>query len=262
MLCGSGELVKYLQSASTIGRQERVLQAGGGPLSDNSANMTSSGFLVLSASKPLAIFSDFDGTIACPDTLNFLAETFAGPEFRQGIGKRIASGELSLRDGIQQEVALIQGTLEEILSYLRKHVEIDKAFPAFAAWCCKENIPLTILSAGIKDIIEDLLRPYSLKQVKVLANPLRIDQGKWSLQFLDETPWGHDKSRAVRQAKAEGYCVVYLGDGLSDRGAARIADLVFAKAGLARYCAEQQIPHKAFADFHEVQRELVLFLRP
>ena len=224
--------------------------------------MTASSFSVLGTSQPLAIFSDFDGTIVHPDTLNFLAETFSSAEFRHGIGKRIASGELSLRDGIQQEVALIQGTLEEILSYLRKHVEIDKAFPSFAQWCCEEKIPLTILSAGIKDIIENLLRPYNLEQVKVLANPLRIDQGRWSLQFLDETPWGHDKSRAVRQAKAEGHCVVYLGDGLSDRGAARIADLVFAKAGLARYCAEQQIPHKVFANFHEVQRELLPLLRP
>src|SRR6267143_5464162 len=120
--------------------------------------MTASSFSVLATSQPLAIFSDFDGTIVHPDTLNFLAETFSSAEFRHGIGKRIASGELSLRDGIQQEVALIQGTLEEILSYLRKHVEIDKAFPSSAQWCCKEKIPLTILSAGIKDIIENLLR--------------------------------------------------------------------------------------------------------
>jgi 2,3-diketo-5-methylthio-1-phosphopentane phosphatase len=208
----------------------------------------------------LAIFSDFDGTISHPDTLNFLAETFSSVEFRRGIGRQIASGEISLREGIQQEVNAIQGTLEEVLSLLREHVQIDSAFPTFATWCCQERIPLTILSAGIKDVIENLLAPFDLHQVRILANPLRISQGRWSLQFLDDTPWGHDKSRAVLQAKNEGYRTVFLGDGLSDRGAAETADVVFAKSGLARYCAEQQIPHKPFTSFSEVQDELIRFL--
>jgi 2,3-diketo-5-methylthio-1-phosphopentane phosphatase len=205
----------------------------------------------------LAIFSDFDGTISHPDTLNFLAETFSSVEFRRGIGRQIAAGEISLREGIQQEVNTIQGTLEEVLSLLRKHVQIDSAFPAFAAWCRLEEIPLTILSAGIKDVIENLLAPFGLHHVRILANPLQISRGRWRLQFLDDTPWGHDKSRAVRQAKAEGYSTVFLGDGLSDRGAAEIADMVFAKSGLARYCAEQQIPHKTFTSFSEVRDELI-----
>ena len=40
------------------------------------------------ARQPFAVFSDFDGTIAHPDTLNFLTERFAGNEFRRQIGKR------------------------------------------------------------------------------------------------------------------------------------------------------------------------------
>jgi 2,3-diketo-5-methylthio-1-phosphopentane phosphatase len=213
------------------------------------------------AATGLAVFSDFDGTIAHPDTLNFLTETFSSLEFRQGIGRKIATGELSLRDGIQQEVATIRGSLEEVLLFLKKHVEIDSAFAAFADWCFEQQIPLTILSAGIKEVIEDLLRPCQLKQVKILANPLRIIDGRWSLQFLDETPWGHDKASAVRQAKADGFYVVYLGDGLSDRGAARSADRVFAKGGLARYCAEEHIRYTELIDFSLVKKKLMHFLQ-
>src|SRR5262245_32603419 len=123
--------------------------------------------------RPLAVFSDFDGTISHPDTLNFLAETFSSPEFRRGIGKKIASGEISLRDGIQQEVNTIRGTWEEVLSLLKEQVQIDRAFPGFACWCQRRKIPLTILSAGIKDVIETLLRPYDLPDVRILANPLQ-----------------------------------------------------------------------------------------
>src|SRR3954462_2808720 len=114
------------------------------------------------AATRLAVFSDFDGTIAHPDTLNFLTETFSSLEFRQGIGRKIASGELSLLEGIQQEVATIPGSLEEVLLFLKKHVEIDSAFSASAPSCMEQQIHMTMLSAGIKDLIEDLLRPCEL----------------------------------------------------------------------------------------------------
>ncbi len=209
----------------------------------------------------VAVFSDFDGTIAHPDTLNFLAESFSSVEFRQGIGRKIASGELSLREGIQQEVATIKGSFEEVLLFLRKHVHIDVGFPPFAGWCLEKEIPLTILSAGIKDVIESLLKPYGLDHVRILANPLEIRNGHWSLRFLDETPWGHDKAKAVRQARREGSFTIFLGDGLSDRGAALSADMVFAKAGLARFCLQQNIPFQDLTNFSAVQEELTRLLR-
>ena len=206
--------------------------------------------------KPLAVFSDFDGTIAHPDTLNFLAERFGGAEFRRELGRKIASGELTLRDGIQQEVASIQGTLDDVVQFLREHVEIDPAFPVFSQWCHNGKIPVTVLSAGMKEVIERLLRPFNLDQVRIVANSLHIENGKWSLQFVDETPWGHDKGSALRQAKADGFRTVFLGDGLSDRRGALEADLVFAKAGLARFCAEQNLPFQPFSNFSEVQEVL------
>jgi HAD superfamily phosphoserine phosphatase-like hydrolase len=210
--------------------------------------------------KPMAVFSDFDGTIAHPDTLNFLAERFGGTEFRREVERKIASGEVTLRDGIQQEVAQIQGTLDDVVQFLREHVEIDPAFPAFSQWCLNEKIPVTVLSAGMKEVIESLLRPFNLDQVRILANSLQIENGKWSLRFVDETPWGHDKGSALRQAKADGFRTVFLGDGLSDRRGALEADLVFAKAGLARFCAEQNLPFKAFNNFSEVQEVLTQIL--
>lgn len=205
-------------------------------------------------SKPLAVFSDFDGTIAHPDTLNFLADSFAGVEFRQRVGRQIVAGEVSLRDAIQQEVGVIQGSLNEVLSFLRQHVEIDSGFPSFARWCFEREIPITVLSGGMRQVIEALLEPHGLNGLRILANQVRIEGNRWSLDFLDDTPWGHDKGAALLQAKQNGYLTVFLGDGLSDRGAAQQADIVFAKSGLARFCRDQKIPHHEFEDFAEVQK--------
>jgi HAD superfamily phosphoserine phosphatase-like hydrolase len=206
------------------------------------------------AGSPLAIFSDFDGTIAHPDTLNLLAESFAGVEFRRRIGRCIASGELSLREAIQMEVQTIRGSLDEVLTFLRGHVQIDKTFPGFARWCQERQMHLTILSGGMRQVIESLLEPYDLGHVLILANRVRVEEGRWHLEFVDNTPWGHDKGAALRQARQEGYRTAFIGDGLSDRSAAGEADLVFAKSGLARYCDEQKIGYHTFDDFSDVQR--------
>ena len=206
---------------------------------------------------PLSVFSDFDGTIAHPDSINFLAEWFGGTEFRREIGKKILSGEISLRDGILQEVAAIKGTFPQVLELLRQHIEVDKEFPGFANWCSRHKVPLSVLSGGIQQVVESLLAPFNLEGVRIVANSLQIAGGQWSLQFLDETEWGHDKARDVLLAKSQGYCAVFLGDGLSDRGAARSADIVFARAGLARYCEQEGIPYKEFSNFLEVQHSLM-----
>jgi 2,3-diketo-5-methylthio-1-phosphopentane phosphatase len=202
---------------------------------------------------PLAIFSDFDGTIAHPDTLNFLAESFLGVEFRRRVGRSIVSGEISLREGIQMEVQAIHGSLEEVLAFLRSHVQIDRTFPGFARWCQEQQIPLTILSGGMRQVIESLLEPYGLDHVRILANRVHVEQGQWRLVFLDDTPWGHDKGAALRQARRRGHQTAFIGDGLSDRSAAVEADLVFAKSSLAQYCVEQKIGYHPFTDFSDVQ---------
>jgi len=205
----------------------------------------------------ITIFSDFDGTIAHPNTLNHLTEVFAGVEFRKEVGRKIISGELSLREGIRREVASIRGSLEEILNILKRDVAIDASFIPFASWCQKRGIFLTVLSGGMQEVIENLLSPFRLDFVRILANHVQIENGHWGIHFRDETPWGHDKGAALRMARQAGYATVFVGDGLSDRGAAVESDLIFAKAGLARFCAAESIPFEEFEDFSQVQDSMV-----
>ena len=46
--------------------------------------------------------------------------------------------------------------------------------------------------------------------------------------------------------------IVYIGDGFSDRCAARQADVVFAKADLAQFCQQSDIPYVSFTSFREI----------
>ncbi|MFN8009737.1 MAG: HAD-IB family phosphatase, partial [Terriglobia bacterium] len=123
---------------------------------------------------PVAVFSDFDGTIAHPDTLNHLTELFAGVDFRRNIAEKLSSGELSLREGIRLEVASIRGSLEDVLHLLRRDVTIDSTFVSFAQWCREIETPLTVLSGGMQQVIENLLLPYELSFIQILTNRVHI----------------------------------------------------------------------------------------
>ena len=51
-----------------------------------------------------------------------------------------------------------------------------------------------------------------------------------------------------------------VGDGASDQKAALLADVLFAKDGLARWCDRAGVPYHPFATLADVQRRAVRFL--
>jgi 2,3-diketo-5-methylthio-1-phosphopentane phosphatase len=206
----------------------------------------------------LHIFSDFDGTITETDTLVFLAENVGGgPQMVSAIGRLIRESKISLRDGIAAEMRSIRVPFDEAIRLLNEKVKVDAGFLAFAGWCVEESLPLTVLSAGFHEIIDNFLGPHALGHVQVLANRLHPDERTgWRCQFRDDSQYGHDKARAILAAKKRGERTCFIGDGLSDRSSADVADQTFAKHGLADYCRQRQIPFHPFESFDDVRRTL------
>jgi 2-hydroxy-3-keto-5-methylthiopentenyl-1-phosphate phosphatase len=60
----------------------------------------------------------------------------------------------------------------------------------------------------------------------------------------------------IRQLRCNGSPVIFIGDGLSDRFAARAADVVFAKRQLLSYCREHDIICQPFETFAEVETQI------
>ena len=206
----------------------------------------------------LHIFSDFDGTITEKDTLIFLTTNLGGgAQLIEAIGRLIRQGQLSLSEGIAAEMRSIRRPFAEAEALLREKVRIDPGFVPFAAWCEEKQIPLTVLSAGFQQLIDLFIKREEFPHLEILANTLKPNEEiGWQCVFRDKTPDGHDKAAPLRAAKKRGEHVIFIGDGLSDRGAADVADEVFAKHSLAEYCQERGINFHPYQTFDEVLKQL------
>lgn len=204
------------------------------------------------------IFSDFDGTISQKDTLVFLATNLGGgTDMVQSIGRLIREGTLSLSEGIAAEMRSIRRPFADAESLLREQVQIDPGFPAFAAWCETKAIPLTILSAGFHQLIDLFIRREDFPHLQILANTLKPNEETgWQCVFRDKTGWGHDKAVAIKAAKKRGEHTIFIGDGLSDRGAADVADEVFAKHSLIEHCRKTGIQFHEYQTFDDILKLL------
>jgi 2,3-diketo-5-methylthio-1-phosphopentane phosphatase len=206
----------------------------------------------------LHVFSDFDGTITERDTLVFLTERLGGGARMRQVNDRLATeGKISLRQCIAGNMRSIRAPFSEAVRLLRENIGIDPSFAGFARWCAARGIPLTVLSAGFKEIVDLYLSPADFPGLEVRANQLVPDERKgWQCVFRDRTAFGHDKAEPLREAHRRGSYTVFIGDGISDRAPAAVADEVFAKPDLARYCRDRGIRCHEFGAFDEVTRKL------
>jgi 2,3-diketo-5-methylthio-1-phosphopentane phosphatase len=199
----------------------------------------------------MRIFCDFDGTITDRDTIAFLTESFgAGEEFRESILEEIVSERVSVFEAVKRELATVTATWEEAVVALREHVRIDPAFVDFADWCRAKEIPLIVVSSGMRPVVELYLADFALP---LYAHPVDARPEGW----LYRRDPSCDKKRLLERCAGR-ETLVYIGDGTSDVVAIPYADVLFAKTGryLAGHCARHGIPFHPFRDFRDVRREL------
>lgn len=204
----------------------------------------------------LAIYTDFDGTITTRDSIVTLTTAFLAAERKSELDQAFHVGDRPLWELIDTSLAACGVPLDEAIRYLHANVAIDPTFAAFHAWCAERTIPLEVLSAGVHEIVASFLDAAGLV-IPIRANRACRRAPGFGITPLEAAcPTGVDKGGIVREAKDAGHFTVYVGDGFSDRLAVKEADLVYAKADLARYCAKRNLPFVPFERFEDVQRDL------
>ena len=208
--------------------------------------------------RPLAILSDFDGTIVPFNVFNAILERFGGPECEE-ITRRWDMGEISQKEEYALGLATVSASKAEMETLLRE-VPIDPDFPRFVDLCRQRDIPLAVASDGLRWYIEYILHNHGVHGIQIYACEITFHNPGYSVSFPHFDPAhplrGVAKQTLVKSMQRQGYRVVFIGDGNNDIDPASVADLVFAKADLLRRTRDAGIPAIAFDGFAEISAHL------
>jgi 2-hydroxy-3-keto-5-methylthiopentenyl-1-phosphate phosphatase len=210
--------------------------------------------------KPLLIACDFDGTITRRDTLHVIVEAFGERGVWERLEPRLRLGEITVEQAMQIQFAEVRATPDQVRAVVREHAPIRDGFGEWVEWCATRGYRLVVTSNGFRSIIDPVLEDAGFGHLEVVAHDAAFSSDGCHIGWADRgaqcTLCGRPCKRAPLRARWHGERLVYLGDGISDRCVSLMADVVFARDGLAEHLAQQQVAYLPFEDFVEVREAL------
>ena len=208
----------------------------------------------------LLIACDFDGTITQRDTLHVIVETFGAPGVWGAIEPALRAGELTLEQAMERQFAQVRATRDEVLEAVLREAPVRAGFHEFLAWVGERGHRLVVLSSGFRTVIDAILANAGIADLAIHSHEARFSAQGCELVWSDRGErcehCGRPCKRHDLARYRRGERLVYVGDGISDRCAARAADLVFARDGLAEHLRAEGVPFVPFEDFFEVRAVL------
>jgi 2-hydroxy-3-keto-5-methylthiopentenyl-1-phosphate phosphatase len=202
-----------------------------------------------------SVFLDFDGTISTVDVGVHLLTRAAPDEWRE-IDEQFRRGVIDSRECILDEWDLVHGD-EATLRSIAAEVALDPGVGPLVDALRAAGAELTVVSDGFGFYVEDAVRPFGLR---ALTNA--VDFSTRRLEFPHEdrccpcASCGTCKQAPIKDAQHRGRSTMLIGDGASDRKAALLADVVFAKDALATWCDAFGVDFVAFESLADVHRVL------
>ena len=216
---------------------------------------------------PFRMLVDFDGTLVEPNVAIILVEEFAadGKRVAHEIDELLHTGVITLREAWSRQVALLDAKrLPEMADWAIQNTPFRPGAKELLRLLEKHRIPTTIVSGGLDFYIDPILRHAGI-DLPVYSDRIRPNAAG-GLDLLH--PYGHATCRLCGICKAQltypfpapPLRTAFAGDGSTDRYAAEVADIVFARRRLKLYCDKAQIPYIPFEDFHPVIAQLAEWL--
>jgi 2-hydroxy-3-keto-5-methylthiopentenyl-1-phosphate phosphatase len=195
---------------------------------------------------------DFDGTITEVDLLQQVAQHFGEPKVVDAVEQALRDGEITLREEITREYSTVRAELDEVREWVLARARIRAGFDELLSLVRERGWSARILSSGFVELIGPVLAHAGIQGIAILANRVDASPDGWRVHWRDESVCAECGEACKRAGLPVDGEVVYVGDGISDRCAARAADRVFATRGLARFFDEHGLPYEKFDDFHDI----------
>jgi 2-hydroxy-3-keto-5-methylthiopentenyl-1-phosphate phosphatase len=203
-----------------------------------------------------AVFLDYDGTISTRDTGVALLERYAPPAWR-AIDDEYTRGEIGSRVCLLDEWDLLPKD-EAMLRAAADDVSLDPGVDALVAALRGAGAEVVVVSDGFGFYVHERLAHL---EVPIVTNAVDWTTGALEFPNADRccacSSCGTCKQAPIKDAKHRGLATVMVGDGASDQKAALLADVLFAKDGLARWCDRADVPYHPFVTLADVHAVLV-----
>lgn len=217
--------------------------------------------------KPV-VFSDFDGTITRLDVTDEILSQFADPSWHE-VEEQWLQGKIGSKECFARQAALVRATPRQ-LNALIDAIPLDPDFQAFYRFLKARQLPFYIVSDSFDYVIRRVLKRVGangeLRNGRHLfSTGLELKDGGMRATF----PHGNHgcehgcatcKPAIIRRIRKKQQPVIFVGDGLSDRFAVEVSDVVFAKHELLAYCRKRGIACRPFENFGDVQKEVAELL--
>lgn len=205
---------------------------------------------------------DFDGTLVTPNVAILLVGRFCpdGERLAREVDRALHEGRMTLREAWARQVALLPADrYEEMVDFVRAEVPLRPGARRLTDLARASGIPTTIVSGGLDFFIRPVLEREGLELPILSDSVITTDEGGWAAAH----PYGHSSCRLCGICKAKLVAppelrspTVFVGDGSTDRFAAEVASVVFARARLRSYCERFAIPHYPFEDLDTVADQI------
>jgi len=204
-----------------------------------------------------SVFLDWDGTVTLVDTGVHLLDRLAPPSWRD-IEDEYKAGVIGSRECLTRQWDLLPKD-EVVLREVASEVHFDEDFRALVDSLRAAGAEVTVVSDGYGFYAEEACRDAG---VPLLTNSVDFATGILEFPNLDAccacSSCGTCKQAPIKEADRRGRTTVFIGDGMSDRKAALLADELFAKGNLAEWCDEVGQPFRPFSNLGDVRRALGL----
>lgn len=212
---------------------------------------------------PFRMLIDFDGTLVDPNVAILLVEEFCdgGKVLAHAVDEELHAGKITLRQAWARQVALLPpDRVGEMAGWAVRHAPLRAGAHELLSLLSAHSVPTWVVSGGLDFYIHPILRNAGI-DLPVLSDSIeRTADGR--LQVVH--PHGHPtcllcgicKAQAVRTLSPPAERTIFAGDGGTDRYAAEVADIVFARRRLRDYCERKGIPYLPFDGFGPVTDQL------
>jgi 2-hydroxy-3-keto-5-methylthiopentenyl-1-phosphate phosphatase len=209
----------------------------------------------------LLIAVDFDGTITMHDTLHVIVDAHGRPGVWDELEPALRAGEITVEQAMEQQFATVTAPHDEVIDLVLAHAGTRDGFPELVRWAEDTENRLVVMSAGFRCVIDEVLDGLGVGHLEVVANDAVFTHDGCTLVWSEDRGdtcqlCGRKCKRHAINERFNGERLVYVGDGISDRCASLLADVVFARAGLAEWLDEQGVGYIPYGDFHDVLRWL------